>query len=155
MLDQKIFGEKLRNHRKKLGMTQEEVAEKVGVSPQAISKWEAGDCLPDCFNLKTISDVYKISADVLLETESSGDLDAVSSKIEQLATEFVWSMANYDRYKIFFAKSLARIFGKCGKESILLKSAIVIGKSKVKSKEISELTAHSERKFGMIKALLV
>ena len=70
MLDQKIFGEKLRNHRKKLGMTQEEVAEKVGVSPQAISKWEAGDCLPDCFNLKAIADVYKISADVLLETES-------------------------------------------------------------------------------------
>ena len=98
MLDQKIFGEKLRNHRKKLGMTQEEVAEKVGVSPQAISKWEAGDCLPDCFNLKAISDVYKISADVLLETESNGDLDAVSSKIEQLATEFVWSMANHDRY---------------------------------------------------------
>ena len=91
MLDQKIFGEKLRNHRKKLGMTQEEVAEKVGVSPQAISKWEAGDCLPDCFNLKAISDVYKISADVLLETESNGDLDAVSSKIEQLATEFVWA----------------------------------------------------------------
>ena len=91
MLDQKIFGEKLRNHRKKLGMTQEEVAQKIGVSPQAISKWEAGDCLPDCFNLKTISDVYKISADVLLETESSGDLDAISSKIEQLATEFVWA----------------------------------------------------------------
>ena len=91
MLDQKIFGEKLRNHRKKLGMTQEEVAEKVGVSPQAISKWEAGDCLPDCFNLKAITDVYKISADVLLETESDGDLDAVSSKIEQLATEFIWA----------------------------------------------------------------
>ena len=91
MLDQKIFGEKLRNHRKKLGMTQEEVAEKVGVSPQAISKWEAGDCLPDCFNLKAISNVYKISADVLLETESSGDLDTVSSKIEQLATEYLWA----------------------------------------------------------------
>ena len=98
MLDQKLFGEKLRNHRKKLSMTQEEVAERVGVSPQAISKWEAGDCLPDCFNLKSISDVYKISADVLLETESSGDLDAVSSKIEQLATEFVWSTANHERY---------------------------------------------------------
>ena len=98
MLDQRIFGEKLRNHRKKLGMTQEEVAERVGVSPQAISKWEAGDCLPDCFNLKAVSDVYKISADVLLETESSGDLDAVASKIEQLATEFVWSTEKYDRY---------------------------------------------------------
>lgn len=41
MLDQNLFGEKLRNHRKKLEMTQEEVAERVGVSAQAISKWEA------------------------------------------------------------------------------------------------------------------
>ena len=98
MLDQKIFGEKLRNHRKKLGMTQEDVAEKVGVSPQAISKWESGDCLPDCFNLKAISDVYKISADVLLETESDGDIDAVANKIEQLCTEFVWASANRERY---------------------------------------------------------
>lgn len=98
MLNQKVFGEKLRNHRKRLGMTQEEVAVKVGVSAQAISKWEAGDCLPDCFNLKTISDVYKISADVLLETESDGDIDAVANKIEQLGTEFIWATANCDRY---------------------------------------------------------
>lgn len=42
MLDQKVFGEKLRNHRKRLAMTQEEVAVKVGVSAQAISKWETG-----------------------------------------------------------------------------------------------------------------
>ena len=97
MLDQKVFGEKLRNHRKKLGMTQEEVAEKVGVSPQAISKWESGDCLPDCFNLKAISDVYNISADVLLETESDGDIDAVANKIEQLAMEFIWANEKCDR----------------------------------------------------------
>lgn len=98
MLDQKIFGEKLRHHRKRLGMTQEEAAEKVGVSPQAISKWEAGDCLPDCFNLKSITDVYRISADVLLETESDGDIDAVAGKIEQLGTEFIWANANTERY---------------------------------------------------------
>ena len=96
MLNQKVFGEKLRNHRKKLGMTQEEVAEKVGVSPQAISKWEAGDCLPDCFNLKAITNVYKISADVLLETESDGDIDAIASKIEQRGTEVIWATANCD-----------------------------------------------------------
>ena len=99
MLDQKIFGEKLRNHRKRIGMTQEEAALKVGVSAQAVSKWESGDCLPDCFNLKAISDVYQISADVLLETESDGSIDAVASKIEQLGTEFIWSAANGDRYK--------------------------------------------------------
>ena len=47
--------------------------------------------MPDCFNLKAISDVYKISADVLLETESSRDLDAAACKIEQLATEYIWA----------------------------------------------------------------
>jgi len=36
MLDQKLFGEKLRNHRKKLSLTQEEVAERVRVSPTEI-----------------------------------------------------------------------------------------------------------------------
>lgn len=91
MLDQKSFGTKLRNHRKNLGMTQEEVAEMVGVSPQAISKWEAGDCLPDCFNLKELSRVYRVSLDFLLETESDGDINTVAAKIEQLATEFVWA----------------------------------------------------------------
>jgi len=113
MLDQKVFGEKLRNHRKRLGMTQEEVAEKVGVSPQAISKWEAGDCLPDCFNLKEISDVYKISADVMLETESDGDIDAVSSKIEQLGTEFLW--ANCDRYNTNLRQELGEDLWKMWK----------------------------------------
>ena len=98
MLDQKVFGEKLRKHRKNLGMTQEEVAQKIGVSAQAISKWEAGDCLPDCLNLKAISDTYKISVDVLLETESNGEIEAVANKIEQLGTEFVWANANKERY---------------------------------------------------------
>lgn len=42
MLDQKVFGEKLRNHRKRLGMTQEEAAQRIGISAQAISKWESG-----------------------------------------------------------------------------------------------------------------
>ena len=98
MLDQNVFGEKLRNHRKQLGMTQEEVGEQIGVSAQAVSKWEAGDCLPDCFNLKAISDLYQISADVLLETESSGDIEAVSAKIEQLGTEFLWSTFGGKRY---------------------------------------------------------
>ena len=48
MIDMIAFGEKLRNHRKKMNMTQEDVAAAVGVSPQAVSKWENGECLPDC-----------------------------------------------------------------------------------------------------------
>ena len=40
MLNMQIFGEKLREHRRTRGLTQEEVAAKIGVSAQAISKWE-------------------------------------------------------------------------------------------------------------------
>lgn len=105
MLDQKTFGEKLRNHRKKIGLTQEEAASQIGVSAQAISKWESGDCLPDCFNLKAISNLYHLSADVLLETESDGDINAVASKIEQLGTEFIWANAA-DRYQSNLHKEL-------------------------------------------------
>ena len=43
MLDQKIFGERLRGHRVRLNLTQEEVAGRLGVSPQAVSKWERDD----------------------------------------------------------------------------------------------------------------
>ncbi len=99
MLNQHEFGEKLRRHRKSIGMTQEEAAEKIGVSAQAVSKWEAGECLPDCFNLKAICDIYNLSADVLLETEFDSDIDKVADKIEQLGTEFIWASAGCDRYR--------------------------------------------------------
>ncbi len=91
MLDMKTFGEKLRNHRKNLGLSQENVAEKIGVTAQAVSKWENGECLPDCFNLKSLGEVYGVSLDILLETETTRDVDAVAAKIEQLADEFVWA----------------------------------------------------------------
>lgn len=96
MLDMEAFGSKLRKHRKTRGFTQEEVAEKIGVSAQAVSKWETGECLPDCFNLKALGELYGVSLDILLETERSGDIDTVAAKIEQLANEYVWMHA--DRY---------------------------------------------------------
>ncbi len=99
MLNQTEFGSKLRGHRKNIGMTQEEAAEKIGVSAQAVSKWEAGECLPDCFNLKAICDIYNLSADVLLETEFDSDIDKVADKIEQLGTEFIWASAGFERYR--------------------------------------------------------
>ncbi len=94
MLDQKVCGEKLRGHRKNLGLTQEEVADIIGVSAQAISKWEAGECMPDACNLKAISDVYHISLDILLETTETDNADAVAEKIEQLGDECIWAKQN-------------------------------------------------------------
>lgn len=69
MFNQVTFGEKLKSIRKGSNLTQEEVAEKIGVSGQAVSKWEKGECLPDVYNLKLLGRLYHVSVDSLLETE--------------------------------------------------------------------------------------
>lgn len=91
MFDQVNFGEKLRNYRKSLGLTQEELAARVGISGQAVSKWESGECLPDCCNLKALGDIYGISLDILLDTGTGNGIKATANRIKQLATEYVWS----------------------------------------------------------------
>lgn len=96
MFDMQYFGEKLKYQRKKLNLTQEEVAQKVGVSPQAVSKWESGECLPDAINLKSIAELYNVSLDILLETEKQNDIFSVSEKIEQIADDFIWSKQKAD-----------------------------------------------------------
>ena len=60
------ISEKLLNLRKEKGVTQEEVAAKLGVSPQSVSKWENGISYPDISLLPLISDYYGVSIDYLL-----------------------------------------------------------------------------------------
>jgi len=69
MINPKTFGEKLKNIRKEKNLTQKEVAEKLFISVQAVSKWEKGKCLPDVDNIKTLGQLYQISVDNLLKTE--------------------------------------------------------------------------------------
>lgn len=59
--------EKLISLRKKSGQTQLQVADALGVSRQAISKWEAGNAIPSSENLKRIGKLYGVSADFLLQ----------------------------------------------------------------------------------------
>jgi len=54
---------------KKENLTQEELAEKLGVSRQAITKWESGDGTPDIYNLKQISTLFNITIDELIKEE--------------------------------------------------------------------------------------
>jgi Predicted transcriptional regulators len=69
MFNQVKFGEKLKLYRKEKKLTQNELSAQIGVSSQAISKWEKGECLPDVYNLKLLGQIFKISVDTLLETE--------------------------------------------------------------------------------------
>ena len=61
------LGEKIKDLRKKANISQEELAEKVGVSRQAVTKWESDSGLPDIENLKSIASLFNISIDELLD----------------------------------------------------------------------------------------
>lgn len=60
------FSEKLKEIRKKEGISQEQLAEKIGVSRQAITKWETGKGLPDVENMVIIAEIFKTTIDELL-----------------------------------------------------------------------------------------
>lgn len=63
------FGEKLIHLRRQKGITQEELAVAIGVSRQAISKWEKDIALPDTANLIPLRDFFDLSVDTLIDPQ--------------------------------------------------------------------------------------
>lgn len=63
------FAENVKMLRKQAGMSQEQLAEKLGVSRQAVTKWETGAGIPDIENIMAISALFDISIDDLLSNE--------------------------------------------------------------------------------------
>lgn len=61
------LGEKIKELRRKAGMSQEQLAEKLNVSRQAITKWETDKGIPDIANLIAISDEFGLSLDELIK----------------------------------------------------------------------------------------
>ncbi len=64
-----IFSEKLQLLRKNKGLTQEEMAEKLDVSRQAVAKWESGQVYPDISNLIQISNLLNVTVDYLVKDQ--------------------------------------------------------------------------------------
>lgn len=61
------LGENLCNARRKSGLSQQAVAEKLGVSRQTISKWETDETLPDICQSKKLADLYHCTLDELID----------------------------------------------------------------------------------------
>ena len=66
--------------RKKNGYTQEQIAERIGVSRQAVAKWERGETLPDIDNVISLAGVYGVTVDSLVRNATSYDLEAADKK---------------------------------------------------------------------------
>ena len=74
------LGQKLKEIRKKFGLSQEQLAEIMNVSRQAITKWENDTGLPDVSNLQELSKVFNLTVDYLLDDDNS--LPSLSMKKE-------------------------------------------------------------------------
>ncbi len=65
------FAERLKEIRRQAGMSQEQLAEKIGVSRQAVTKWETAGGIPDIENMMTLSALFDISVDELLGNQKT------------------------------------------------------------------------------------
>lgn len=73
------MGQIIRRLRKEKNLTQEELAQQLNVTNQAVSKWENGDCMPDISQVVPLANVFKVSTDVLfgrIDTDSDEVIDS-------------------------------------------------------------------------------
>lgn len=75
------MGEKLKSARKSAGLTQEQLAEKLMVSRQAVTKWESDKGMPDIENLKKLSNLLNVSIDYLFDDGKKFDLTVLREEI--------------------------------------------------------------------------
>lgn len=84
--------------RKQHNLSQEELAEKLGVSRQAVSKWERSEASPDTDNLIELAHIYGVTLDELLNGEEAVELieESKTSQLDQTEDSFHWSDDGYD-----------------------------------------------------------
>ncbi len=79
------LGEKIREARRKCGLSQEQLADKMSVSRSAIAKWETDKGLPDVGNLKLLARLLSISLDRLLDDAEEVDESVIREKYNLIA----------------------------------------------------------------------
>ena len=104
------FSEKIKEIRKMQNLTQEQFAEKIFISRNAVAKWESDRGYPDIQNLITISEVFEISLDDLIKNDKKLKtkiiLDSASKKWHILVIIYLIAIISYIGYFHFAHKIL-------------------------------------------------
>lgn len=116
-----IFADKLIKLRKQQGMSQGQLADRLGVTRQSVSKWESGASMPELSKMIAISEMYHVSMDYLVKDyleedrkiESNTKADAQNSRLEE-------KMESLERYMIGYSYTSKTQIGKIPLVSIRL-----------------------------------
>lgn len=103
-----ILSEKIVTLRKQLGWSQEELAEKLSISRQSVSKWELGAAIPDLDKILKLSEVFGVSTDYLLKEEEEV---AVYTGKEERSEEKTVSAEEADLYMRKMKESAGKLAG--------------------------------------------
>ena len=102
------IGEKIKELRKKVDVNQERFAEYLGVTAQAVSKWEVEGCYPDIELLPSIANFFNISIDELMCFDVMKNQEKIDMIIKQIGTER--SRSWYDGTKIEMLRNAIQQF---------------------------------------------
>ena len=80
----KNFSNNFKSMRKQRGLTQEQIAETLGVSCQAVSKWETNSSYPDISLLPIIADYFGVSVDYLIGLDTSKQIEEINSVCKEV-----------------------------------------------------------------------
>lgn len=96
------FGKSLASARKKSGYSQEELAEKLGISRQSVSKWELDETIPDIFQVKKMAKIFNLKIDELIEFDFDQKEmeDLINNSNEEKESKVDWTKAWSKRYPI-------------------------------------------------------
>ena len=101
------IGEVIRTYRKKQNLTQEEMANRLGVSAPAVNKWENGSSLPDISMLAPVARLLEITPDILLSFQEDVSQEEINQIVQEVDEKFRKEESYEDIFQ-FVKKKIAR-----------------------------------------------
>lgn len=100
-MNQKLISKYLQQQRKNHGFTQEDLAQKLSISRQAVSKWETGNNIPDLNLLLSLSKLYKITVNDILEPKiEKFKINDFEEIIKKDRNELITILSNFTKEEI-------------------------------------------------------
>lgn len=131
------FSEKLFILRKAQDLTQEQLAEKLNVSRQSVSKWESGQATPELEKIVALSAIFDVTTDYLLKSSEIDDLSVKTEMLEKQQQQMIVREQKQQQmfrciwyalaiYLIFFAMyAIGHFYFEVGNPSVLLAEFLI------------------------------